>query len=104
MRIAKVDPAFCTLNCSLSAVTGATGGVGRLLVTELCSAKVPVRALVRSASKAQAVLPSEVSLAKVESFYKETAAESLKAGLSNVSTLFIVVGKHFHAKFKASNC
>ncbi|MFI6485134.1 NAD-dependent epimerase/dehydratase family protein [Nonomuraea sp. NPDC050663] len=43
-------------------VTGATGNVGSAIVTELLTRQRPVRALVRSASRARAILPAGVEL------------------------------------------
>jgi hypothetical protein len=64
------DPRLAGLGRVL--VAGATGGVGRAVVEQLLAAGIPVRALVRSAERARAVLPPtdpegllEISVANV---------------------------------------
>lgn len=81
-----------TTRCSLSAVAGATGGVGRLLVKELCDANIPVRALVRDENLARESLPEQVALSKVVSLYTEASVPDIKEGLRDVETLYICVG------------
>jgi uncharacterized protein YbjT (DUF2867 family) len=43
-------------------VAGATGETGRRIVQELVDRRIPVRAMVRDITKAQAILPAEVEL------------------------------------------
>ncbi len=74
---------------SLTAVAGATGGVGRLLVQGLCDSGVPVRALVRD--KCRAKLPEAVSVTEVESFWSDESIDSLCAGLEGCECLFICI-------------
>jgi uncharacterized protein YbjT (DUF2867 family) len=65
-------------------VTGATGRVGRIVVDQLLAAGVPVRALTRRPSAAK--LP-----AAVEVFAGDlTVPESLDAGLTGASAVFLV--------------
>lgn len=65
-------------------VTGATGRVGRVLIDQLLSADVPVRALTRR--PAAAGLPAAVDVVSGDL----TAPESLDAALQGVSAVFLV--------------
>lgn len=58
-------------------VGGATGGVGRHLVQQLTASGHPVRALVRDAQKAQAVLGSAVALAVGDTRQPDTLVPAL---------------------------
>src|SRR5205814_2778468 len=66
-----------------SLVTGATGGVGRLVVAELLDAGVPVRALTR---RPAAGLPAAVEVVSGDL----TVPESLDAALQGVGAVFLV--------------
>ncbi|WP_171052793.1 NAD-dependent epimerase/dehydratase family protein [Streptomyces marianii] len=64
-------------------VTGATGTVGSAIVTELLARHRPVRALVRSAFQARAVLPPEVELVEGD-ITDPTAVRRATAGATAV--------------------
>jgi uncharacterized protein YbjT (DUF2867 family) len=66
-------------------VTGATGRVGREVVHQLAAAKIPVRALVRSAERAEGLAGTGVELA-VGDLEKP---ESLDRALAGVECLFL---------------
>lgn len=74
------------------AVAGATGGVGQLLVRRLCSSGVPVRALVRDAGRARAVLPAAAALAETGSLCSEGAAARARSALKGVHALYVCIG------------
>ncbi|NRQ31371.1 NAD(P)H-binding protein [Nonomuraea sp. NN258] len=65
-------------------VTGATGNVGRHVVTELAEAGIEVRALVRDPSKAR--LPEGVEVVRGDL----TRPETLEAALDDVESVFLV--------------
>ena len=65
-------------------ITGATGTIGRELVTELVSAGVPVRALTRRPETVD--LPASVEVVTGDL----TVPESLDAGLQGVDVAFLV--------------
>ncbi|HEX6678863.1 MAG TPA: SDR family oxidoreductase [Actinomycetes bacterium] len=69
-------------------VTGATGNVGSRVIKELRGRGVPVRAFVRDADQASAVLGPEVDLA-VGDFAKPA---SIEAALDGVDALFLACG------------
>lgn len=71
-------------------ITGATGHVGRSLVSELNLAGVPLRALVRDADKARAVLPAGVEVA-VGDF---ADPDSLASAVRGVKRLFLAAPNH----------
>ncbi|MFJ7629246.1 NAD(P)H-binding protein [Streptomyces sp. NPDC097595] len=66
-------------------VTGATGRVGRVVISELLDAGVPVRALIRR-PEAAATLPPEVEVFAGDL----TVPESLDPALQGVDTVFLV--------------
>jgi len=65
-------------------VTGATGQIGREVVTQLRSAAVPVRALTRNPPSAN--LPDEVEIVRADL----TAPETLDPALDDVAAVFLV--------------
>jgi uncharacterized protein YbjT (DUF2867 family) len=69
-------------------VTGATGNVGSRVIQELRGRGVPVRAFVRDADQASAVLGPEVDLAVGD--FAEPA--SIRAALDGVDALFLACG------------
>lgn len=65
-------------------VTGATGRVGRIVVDQLLTAGVPVRALIRRPNEAG--LPAEVEVVSGDL----TVPESLESALQGVGAVFLV--------------
>jgi uncharacterized protein YbjT (DUF2867 family) len=53
---------YCNDNLMKAFVAGATGETGRRIVQELVDRQIPVRAMVRDITKAQAILPAGVEL------------------------------------------
>ncbi len=70
-------------------VAGATGGVGKRVVQRLVERKYPVRALVRDAQKAQAMLGNEVELVEADITIPETLTPQL---MHNVSAVICCTG------------
>ena len=73
-------------------VTGATGRVGRPLVAELARRGLPVRALVRDAVRAAAVLPAGVELFQGDL----SAPETLDAAFGGVDRAFLLPANTLH--------
>ena len=69
-------------------VAGATGETGRRIVQELVARNIPVRALVRDAEKARAILPPEVELVVGDVLNPE----SLSAALGDSTVLLCATG------------
>ena len=82
MRRSEVTDTGSSMNPIL--VTGATGRVGRLVVSELLAAGVPVRALTRRPSASE--LPAAVDVVAGDF----AAPESLDAALQGVSVVFLL--------------
>ncbi len=71
-------------------ITGATGTVGRSLVSELTKAGAPIRALVRDPDRARAILPAAVDL--VVGDFADGA--SLEASVHGVQQVFLAAPNH----------
>ncbi len=69
-------------------VAGATGETGRRIVQQLVDRGIPVRALVRDAQSAQAILPTGVELVTADLMN----AESLKMAIADSTVLFSATG------------
>jgi uncharacterized protein YbjT (DUF2867 family) len=65
-------------------VIGATGNIGRQLVTQLVQTGTPVRAMTRKPDKAR--MPPEVEVVRGDL----TLPETLKEGLANVESVFLI--------------
>lgn len=78
-------------NCCHIAVAGATGGVGRILVSRLLRGGKKVRALVRDKKSAQIVLPSEVDICEIGNLF-DANAHAISKALHKANVLAICTG------------
>ena len=65
-------------NSDLILVTGATGGVGQLVIAKLLETNIPVRALTRSANKARKMFGDKVEIAEGDIREPDTLAAPTK--------------------------
>ncbi|MBW4418880.1 MAG: NAD(P)H-binding protein [Myxacorys californica WJT36-NPBG1] len=68
-------------------VAGATGETGRRIVQQLVARDIPVRALVRDADSARAILPSQVELVR-----GDVLKSDLKAAIADATVVFCATG------------
>lgn len=68
-------------------VAGATGETGRRIVQQLVARDIPVRALVRDADSARAILPSQVELVT-----GDVVKSDLKAAIADATVVFCATG------------
>ncbi|GAA1944192.1 NAD(P)H-binding protein [Streptomyces durmitorensis] len=80
--------------------TGATGNVGRALVTQLAAAQTPVRALTRDPRRAQ--LPPGAEVARFDPAAEPAALAPLFDGASALFLHMAAVGEHADAVLKAA--
>ncbi|MBW4542319.1 MAG: NAD(P)H-binding protein [Myxacorys chilensis ATA2-1-KO14] len=68
-------------------VAGATGETGRRIVQQLLARDIPIRALVRDADAARAILPSQVELVT-----GDVLKSDLKAAIADATVVFCATG------------
>lgn len=88
----RAPPAFAAMppRCTVG-IVGATSGVGHHVVRRLSQESVPVRAIVRSAARAQQTLPANIAVYEIAST-ADPDTRRLREALRGIHSLFICTG------------